>query len=274
MSKNISLVYMVAWMSSRFGWKIKQFAKVWPNWSTLMEYSLNQALKCDFSKIIFIVGKMTEIPFKEKFWNSYKWVPVYYAVQSFDDEKRDKPRWTVDALCSTKDLIDWSFIVCNWDDIYGENSFKILFNHLIQSEDTASLWYILKNVLPEKWSTNRGIFKVDNNNYVKDINEVIWIEKYKLSDFGLTDDSLCSMNIFGLTKDILTSLNKTLIQFKIEKQNDRKSECYLPVEISNIIKTEWKKMQLYSTPDKRLWITNPEDEDIVKEQIKEIEKNK
>ena len=90
MNKNISLVYMVAWMSSRFGWKIKQFAQVGINWSTLMEYSLNQALKSNFSKIIFIVGKMTAIPFKEKFWNNYKWIPVYYALQTFDEQKRDR----------------------------------------------------------------------------------------------------------------------------------------------------------------------------------------
>ena len=67
MDKKISLVYMVAGMSSRFGGRIKQFAKVGPNDSTLIEYSLQQALPAGFSKIIFIVGKMTEQPFKEKF---------------------------------------------------------------------------------------------------------------------------------------------------------------------------------------------------------------
>lgn len=274
MNKNISLVYMVAWMSSRFGWKIKQFAQVGINWSTLMEYSLNQALKSNFSKIIFIVGKMTAIPFKEKFWNNYKWIPVYYALQTFDEQKRDRPRWTLDAVCSAKDLIDWPFVVCNWDDIYGENSFKILFDHLNKFDEMASLWYILKNVLPEVWTTNRGIFKVDWNNYVKDINEMLWIEKYKLSEVWLNENDLCSMNIFWLTKNILTSLNTTLIDFKIKNKDDRRIECYLPVEISNIIKKEWVNMKLYSTPDKWLWVTNPEDENIVKKQIEEIEKNK
>lgn len=76
MKKEISLVYMVAWLSSRFGGKIKQFAKVWPNNSTLIEYSLYQALPAWFSKIIFIVGKMTAQPFKEMFGDHYKWIPV------------------------------------------------------------------------------------------------------------------------------------------------------------------------------------------------------
>lgn len=72
MSKNVSLVYMVAGMSSRFGGKIKQFAKVGPNNTTLIEYSLQQALPAGFSQIIFIVGKMTQQPFQEIFGDEYQ----------------------------------------------------------------------------------------------------------------------------------------------------------------------------------------------------------
>jgi choline kinase len=274
MNKKISLVYMVAWMSSRFGWKIKQFAKVWPNGSTLIEYSISQALKSGFSEIIFIVGKMTELPFKEKFWDKYSWVPVKYALQNFDDTKRDRPRWTVDAICSAIDLIEGAFIVCNWDDIYWENSFNILYNHLQGSNEMSTLWYILWNVIPEKWTTNRWIFKISSDNYVENINEMIWISKDTLSSFWLKENDLCSMNIFWLTKNTLTDLNQILKEFKIKNKDDRKMECYLPVELSNIIKKWNNKMKIYSTPDKRLGVTNPEDEYIVKKQIEEIEKNK
>lgn len=274
MNKNPSLVYMVAWMSSRFGGKIKQFAKVGPNDSTLIEYSINQALKSDFSEIIFIVGKMTEWPFKETFWNNYHGIPVKYAKQVFDENQRDKPRWTMDAVCSALDLIDWPFVVCNWDDIYWENSFKILYDHLKNSDEMATLWYVLWNVIPEKGTTNRWIYKISEDNYVEDINETIWIEKETLSEFGLNENNLCSMNIFWLNKDILIYLNNSLKEFKIKNKNDRRIECYLPTELSNIIKNWTAKMKIYPTPDTRLWITNPEDEEIVKEQIEKIEKNK
>ncbi len=271
MNKEISLVYMVAWMSSRFGWKIKQFAKVWPNNSTLIEYSLYQALPAGFSKIIFIVGKMTAQPFKEMFWDNYKSIPVEYAMQTFDDGSRDRPRWTVDALCSAKDLINWPCVVCNWDDIYWSTSFKKLFDHLQDSDESVSIWYILENVVPDKWSVNRWIFKVNTDNYVQDIKEMIWIEKEKLIEVWLNLKDLCSMNIFWLSNNALELLNNRLIEFKKANIWDRKIECYLPVEISNIIKEEWVQMKLYSTPDTRFGVTNPEDEEIVKKQIEQYE---
>lgn len=274
MDKNVSLVYMVAWMSSRFGWKIKQFAKVWPNNSTLIEYSMNQAINSWINKIVFIVWKMTKGPFQEMFGNKYKWIPIFYAEQTFDEETRDKPRWTVDALCSATQFINWPFIVCNWDDIYGENSFKILVDHLTKSDELVSLWYILKNVIPEEGSTNRWIFQVDENYYVEAIEENIGIEKSKLAEKWLKENDLASMNIFGLNTLTLKLLNEKLAKFKENNKWDRKIECYLPVEISNIMKENWIKMKLYSTPDKWFWVTNPEDEETVRQQIEEIESNK
>lgn len=274
MKKDISLVYMVAWMSSRFGGKIKQFAKVGPHDSTLIEYSLYQALPAWFSKIIFIVGKMTELPFKEMFWDSYQWIPVEYAMQSFDEAVRDRPWGTIDALCSAKNLIHWPFVVCNWDDIYWAQSFKSLFDHLQNSDESVSLWYILENVIPDQWSTNRWIFTVDGENYVQDIKECLWIQKNTLSEIWLHPRDLCSMNIFWLTNTVLELLDTVLSKFKIEHAGDRKAECYLPVEIAHIIQGEWVKMKLYPTPDQRFGVTNPEDEDIVRNQIQEYENNK
>ncbi len=274
MEKGISLVYMVAWMSSRFGGKVKQFAKVWPNDSTLIEYSLYQALPAGFSKIIFIVGKMTELPFKEMFGDSYQWIPVEYAIQQFDDAVRDRPRWTVDALCSAKQLIDWSFVVCNGDDIYWAHSFKLLFDHLQHSDESVSLGYVLENVIPEVWSTNRWIFTVDGGGYIQDIKECLWIEKNKLSEIWLKKDDLCSMNMFGLTLDILHFLDEVLSKFKKDHPWDRKIECYLPLELSNLIKNEWVKIKLYPTPDQWFGVTNHDDEEIVKKQIQEYENNK
>src|SRR3989344_9452907 len=96
----LALVYMVAGLSKRFGGKPKGLAKVGPNGETLLEYSLNQALPAGFTKIIFIVGEKTERLFKEKFGNSYKGVPIEYAMQEYDSAKRDKPWGTADALCS------------------------------------------------------------------------------------------------------------------------------------------------------------------------------
>lgn len=268
----ISLIYMVAWMSSRFGGRIKQFAKVWPNDSTLIEYSLSQALPAWFTQIIFIVWNMTEAPFKEMFWDEYKWVPVKYAKQTFNPENRDRPRWTVDALCAAKDFIDGPFVVCNGDDIYWANSFKILVDHLKKSEDWATIGYHLWKVIPEEWSVNRWIFNVDDNDYVKTIDETLNIEKSKLNEFNLTEDSLCSMNLFWLTAKAVSLLSDVLVNFQYEHQWDRRIECYLPVELWKFIKEWLGKMKLYSTNDQRFGVTNPDDEAIVKKQIEEYER--
>ena len=264
----VSLVYMVAGVSSRFQGRIKSFAQITEN-ETLIEYSLNQALKNSFNKIIFIVGEITEQPFKEKFGNSYKGVPVYYSLQYFDPEKRDRPWGTVDALCSALHLINEPFVVCNGDDIYGENSFKVLFEHLSdrKNKEDASIGYKLKNVLPEKGRVNRGIFKIKNK-YVNRIEEVFNIEKNHLSKKNLTLENLCSMNIFALFPETVHKLNHILNYFKEKNKNDRKVECLLPVEISNLIKSGKINMKIYPTDDWWLGITNPEDEIVVREQLR------
>lgn len=265
--KDIALVYMVAGISSRFKGKIKQFAKVGPNNETLIEYSLNQALPTGFNKIIFIVGNLTEKPFKEMFGEKYKNIPIEYVLQKYDPALRDKPWGTLDALCQTKDTINSPFIVCNGDDLYGKKSFKILYNHLQEKPTAATLGYKLGNVLPEKGSVNRGIFQIQDNN-VGSIKEVLDISKENLSSKGFNNDSLCSMNIFALQPETLSHLNEILIKFKDQYKGDRKIEAFLPVELTNLITNNQLTMEIYSTPDKWIGITNPEDEAIVKNILK------
>lgn len=260
---------MVAGISSRFQGKIKQFAKITET-ETLIEYSLNQALKAGFNKIIFIVGNKTEIPFKEKFKNEYKKIPVYYAIQKYNENERDKPWGTVDALCSAKNIIKESFVVCNGDDVYGEESFKILFNHLEKSNENATLGFKLINVLPDIGKTNRAIFKINKENYVTELTEVFNIEKTNLIQTKNSPEDLCSMNIFALHPDIIPMLEEKLNEFKEKNKQDRKIEFLLPNEISNLIKEKKIKMKLYLTNAKWTGITNPGDEEIVKEQLKTI----
>ena len=270
MEKEVTVVYMVAGMSSRFSGKIKQFAKVGLNGETLIECSVDQAIKSGASKIIFIVGEKTESGFKEMFGNNYKDTPIEYAFQSFDPEKRDKPWGTTDALCCAKEIINTPFIVCNGDDIYGENTFKILIDHLKNSEDKATIGYKLISVVPETGTVNRGIFETDADLYLKKITETFDIEKEKIIDLGLTPDTLCSQNIFALDLETLSSLNTLLKNFRQEHEGDRKKECLLPEDLSNLIQEGKIKMKLLTTPDTWLGITNPEDEEIVREELRKL----
>lgn len=262
-----AIVYMVAGLSSRFGGKIKQFAEVGPNNETFIECSINQALPAGFDKIIFIVGEKTLLPFKEKFRDSYRDIPVFYALQYYNQEERDRPWGTTDALCSALPLLKESFVVCNGDDIYGKESFKILYNHLQKCQEDITLGYILKDVLPDLGSVNRGIFKTKNH-YVTNIREVFGISRLNLNEINLTLENMCSMNIFGLHPETVEKLKNILKSFKDKNKRNRTVECLLPVEISNLIQSNQIKMKIYPTNDKWLGITNPEDEITIREILK------
>lgn len=333
---------MVAGLSSRFGGKIKQFAQIGPNNETLIEYSLNQALKAGFTKIIFIVGKMTQAPFKEMFGDFYeiknptatsdnqlsensviknspkeesvnkneqssvnslsnrvggrefareksksiasagsrrgvgggiselasKKIPIYYALQEFNEQERDKPWGTVDALCAAKDIIDCPFVVCNGDDIYGEKTFQILVDHLKENKTSATIGYKLGNVLSDHGSVNRGIFQLNQDQTVKSITETFDLTKNNLQEKNLTETTPTSQNIFALQPETLEDLNKILEEFKQTNKDNRKIECLLPVELSNLIKQNKLTLKLYPTTEKWYGITNPEDEFKVKQQLK------
>lgn len=270
----VSVVYMVAGMSSRFGGKIKQFARVGPNNETLIEVSINQAIKAGFDKIIFIVGNMTEIPFKEMFKDNYKGLPVFYAKQTFDLNERDKPWGTCDAVVCAKELIDENFVVCNGDDIYGENTFKLLFNWIKEKNTPATAGYKLGEVLSEKGTVNRGIFTVNEENYLIDIAETLGLDKNNLSSFNLTENNISSQNIWALRKTDVKLLEEQLIKFKNSHKGERKMECYLPTELSNLIKENKIQIKLLIAPDKWLGVTNPDDEEIAKQQLIEYYKDK
>jgi NDP-sugar pyrophosphorylase family protein len=267
MEKDIAIVYMVAGLSSRFGGKIKQFAPVGPDNETLMEYSMNQALSAGFTKIVFIVGNMTEKPFKEKFGDSYKGIKVEYAFQFFDPGTRDRPWGTTDALCSLKGKISCPFVICNGDDIYGKNSFRILTEHLKKNPEEATLGYRLCEVIPEKGRINRGIFQV-NDCYVKSLKEVLGIEKCNLKATNTNENDLCSMNIYALHPKTIDLLENYLNEFKIQHIGDRRAEALLPEMISRLIEEGKIKMKIYPSKDKWIGVTNPEDEAVVREILK------
>lgn len=261
---NISIVYMVAGISSRFG-SIKQFVNVAEN-QTLIGYSMSQALKAGFNKIYFIVGNKTETPFREKFGNSFKGIPIVYVLQTYDEKTRDKPWGTVDAICSLKKHINEPFVVCNGDDIYGGKTFQMLYNHLQKSNEEATAGYTLINVLPATGKTNRAIFK-ENQGYVADLQETFEIEKSNLSSKNLSPQDLCSMNIFAFHPSTVFLLDERLQAFKLAHKTDRKIEALLPNEIGTLIKKGKIKMRLYPTKDIWLGVTNPGDEFAVKKWI-------
>lgn len=263
-----TIVYLLAGMSKRYGGKPKGLSKIGPNGETLIEYSLNQSLKAGFTKAVFIVSKKTEDLYKKTIGDSYRGVPISYALQEYDEKERDKPWGTFDALCSALPFVETPFVICNGDDIYGEKPFKLLFEHLKNQKTSATIGYKLKNALPEKEPGNRGIFAIEDN-FVKSIVETLDIQREKLSEKNLKEDNLCSLNIFGFPKESTEEFQSRITEFKAKNKGNRTVECFLPNEISNFINLRKIKMKIYPTEDSAIGLTYPEDEEKVKKQLQE-----
>jgi choline kinase len=263
---NFAIVYLAAGVSSRFGSKIKQLEKVGPNGEALIEISLDQAIAVGFKKIIFIVGNITAAPFKEKFKNNYKGIPVFYVTQKFSLKTRNKPWGTTDALCLAKDFIDSPFVVCNGDDIYGQKTLKILFNHLRSFNEPATIGYKLSESFSENGPVNRGVFKIKSNRVAK-ITEMFNISKSNLKEKKLSPARLCGQNAFALNVQIVELLDNKLSEFKQKNSGNRNAECILSVELSKLIEEGKINMHFYVAADKWMGITNPGDEIIIKRNL-------
>jgi dTDP-glucose pyrophosphorylase len=249
---------MVAGLSSRFGGKPKAFAQVGPNDETLMDISLSQSIEGGAEKVIFIVSKATEQMFKGRYGNSFKGIPISYAIQQFDSVTRDKPWGTADAVVSALDFIEDNekFIVCNGDDIYGKSIFKSLidFNKTQPADEGVTIGYKLNEVLSDVGDVNRGIYEIENN-YVTGIEETFKLNKANSGN----STALCSQNIFLLTKKHLIELKKKLEEFKLKNMNSRTAECLLPKEINDLIKEKKIKMQILPATEQWYGLTYPDD---------------
>lgn len=264
--KDIAIVYMVAGISKRFNGNIKQFAQVGPNGESLIEYSLNQALPAGFSKIYFIVGNTTVYPFRKKFGNNYRGIPINYAMQIYYPDKRDRPWGTADAVASLRGKIDCPFVICNGDNIYGESTFRILFEHLRRSEEEATLGYKLGDVLGER-AGNRAIFTTQNG-YVQSLREMIGLERERLPQ-GISLEDLCSKNIFALHPRIIDILYEKVEDFKRENRGNRTTEYILSNALSDILGEGKIRMKIYPAVEECLDVTRQEDVEVVRERLKE-----
>ncbi len=242
--QNITLVYPLAGLSSRFKGKIKQLEKIGTNNETLLEYSIKQALPAGFTEIIFIVGEKTEQAFRQTFGNSYNNVPIKYAKQTFNPKTRDKPWGTADAACTILPIIKNPFIICNGDDIYSAEVFRILVDHLKEfPEQNAAIGYPLENTFIQTTKGNRGMFTTNENNEVRKIVETLGIEKDSYHKLNLSPEDLSSMNIWALTPKTLSLLNEQLKKFKEQNKDSRTAECGLPTELSNLCEKNKIKMK-------------------------------
>lgn len=297
MSKPV-LVIMAAGMGSRYG-GLKQIDPIDNQGHLIIDFSIYDAIKAGFEKIIFIIKKENEADFKEKIGNRIKkHVQVEYVFQSLEDlsegyvvpEGRVKPWGTGHAVLSCLGKIDGPFAVINSDDYYGRNAFSIIYDYLSNEKDKekynyAMVGYIIENTLTDNGHVARGVCTVNDDGNLTGIIERTRIEKkgdgaaYTLDDgktwFPIPKGSIVSMNMWGFTNSILGELNNRFKAFldKNLETNPLKAEFFLPDVVGDILKEDKATVRVLKSHDKWYGVTYKEDKERVMEAIAKL-KNK
>ena len=281
---NTTLVVLAAGIGSRYGQGIKQLAKMDDNGYTIIDYSIYDAIKAGFNKVVFIIRKDIEEDFKEIIGNRIeKIVEVEYAYQDMDLPKgfespkdRKKPWGTVDALLSTKNIVKEPFLIINADDYYGKGVFDSLHEFLVTSDkkidgklQIAMAGYKLKNTLSDKGAVTRGVSIGNEENKLVDIIETHEIKlekdgkissKENLDSDILNLETTVSMNLWASFPEFIDMSEDYFIKYlEKNKENLDSREYVLPEMIGELIKENKADITILPTNDKWIGITYKED---------------
>ena len=295
--KETALVIMAAGIGSRFGGGIKQLEPVGPGGEIIMDYSIYDALKAGFDKIVFIIRKDLEKDFREVIGNRIEKVAkVEYAFQELEDlpagfsvpEGRKNPWGTGQAVLSAKNLIDGPFLVINADDYYGKEGFQKIHDYMVEEmkEDSGVYdmcmgGFILRNTLSDNGTVTRGVCQLNGDGTLKDVTETYEIrmgadgtmqaQNEQGEPVSVDPDQHVSMNMWGLPAAFMDELEKGFPEFLSGlKDGDIKSEYLLPKIIDKLVKAGRAKVTVLETRDKWFGVTYKEDKETVVAAIRKL----
>ncbi len=294
--KKTALVIMAAGLGSRFGGGIKQLAKLGPSGEIIMDYSIHDALDAGFDKIVFIIRKEIEKDFREVIGDRIeKIAKCEYAFQELDKlpegysvpDGRTKPWGTAHALIQVRDLIDCPFAVINADDFYGKEGFKLIHDYLVNEMDEASpvfdmcmAGYIVGNTLSDNGTVNRGVCKMGEDDYLKEINETYDISKHpdgslvgadcRGREVRVDGDAIVSMNMFGFPEKFLDTLIENFPAWLDSYGEEMKSEYLLPREVSQLMLAGKATVKVLKDHDRWFGVTYAEDKEAVQKSLLEL----
>ena len=274
-----TLFVLAAGMGSRYG-GLKQIDGLGPSGETIMDYSVYDALRAGFGKVVFVIRKDFEEAFRKAVISKYAdKVPCEVCFQSVDsvpegctfNPERTKPWGTNHAVLMAKDLIKEPFAVINADDFYGRESFQVLADYLKSVEGTTGKYcmvgYRVANTLSENGSVSRGVCATDENGYLTDVVERTKIEKVgdKIIytedgvDTEISPNSPVSMNMWGFTPEYFEYVEKAFVEFLQARGQELKSEFYIPTLVNDMIRSGEATCKGLDTTSKWFGVTYAED---------------
>lgn len=286
-----TLLVLAAGMGSRYG-GLKQMDPVGPCGETIIDYSVFDALRGGFGKIVFVIRRDIEEAFKKTFGQKFESkIAVEYAFQELEllppgfklPSGRTKPWGTGHAIWIAESKIAEPFAVINGDDFYGAESFKKMADYLQATSDGllaeySMIGFVLRNTLSEHGSVARGVCQLDLNRFLQTVTEYTKIEKKgneaqhvdekQVKEF--TADEIVSMNLWGFTPSIFQFLRHQFIEFLKAKGDEEKSEFFIPSVVNRLISEQKARVKVLETKERWFGITYQADKATVSNNILEL----
>ena len=288
-----TLVVLAAGMGSRYG-GLKQVDPVGPSGEAILDYSVFDASRAGFGKVVFIIRKDFEEVFREKVGRKYEGImEVAYAFQDLNDlpapyvvpEGRSKPWGTAHAIRAARDVVKEPFAAINADDFYGRDAFRQLAKFLTGEKGCpckhhfAMVGYNLSLTLSEHGSVARGVCTIDGSGYLTDVKEMTKLVKAGDMAENREDpenpvkvplDSRVSMNLWGFTPALFTELEERFPKFLAARGTEMKSEWYIPFVVDELIKEGKASCRVLPTESSWFGVTYREDKPFVTAEIQKL----
>ena len=287
-----TLLVLAAGMGSRYG-SLKQIDPVGPSGETIIDYSIYDAIRAGFGKVVFIIRKSFEQDFKELFINKLQpFIPVEYVFQEIDkvpagveiSPERSKPWGTAHAILMAKDVINEPFAVINGDDFYGAGAFQTMANYLYalteqQQTQYALVGYQVGNTMSEHGTVSRGICLADENELLVSVTERTNIQytrggiAYQDSEGAfvfLKPETLVSMNFWGFTPEYFKQTEPMFSAFVKANTASLKAEFYIPSAIDSLINSSSASVRVLRSNARWFGVTYIEDKPVVIEKLAQL----
>ncbi len=275
-----TLLILAAGIGSRYG-GMKQIDQVGPSGEAIIDYSIYDAIRAGFGRIVFVIRKNIEQDFIDFFGDKLKGrIPFEFAYQELDmvpdgltvPGERKKPWGTAHAVWVARDVINEPFVVINADDFYGRGSYQTVVDYLTDEEtgpnNHCMVGFQIKDTLSDFGTVSRGICDADDRDFLKAVVERTEIGKsergiYFKDETGearpMTGEEMVSMNIWGFSPAIFPLLEEHFIQFIHKNINQPKAEIYIPTVVNDMVKNNLGTLKVLPAIDKWFGVTYIED---------------